>query len=264
MDIADYNNDALPDVFVLDMMPVTNLRQKLMVGYRNLNKFHMSLDSGYHPQFMRNTLQLNLGKFQDGKYRFSEISYLAGMYQTDWSWAPLLADFDNDGWKDLFISNAHVNDTVEHFETTKYRLANSVFLNRGSTFTDASATFQTPRAHRGAAFADFDNDGRIDVAVSSLGEPAELWRNETESPNTWLIVKLEGTRSNRDAIGARVRVGGQHNHMTTSSGYNSSSHFGVHFGTGTAETVDVEIVWPSGATQRLERVRTNQVLRVTE
>ena len=112
MDIADYNNDALLDVVVLDMMPVTNLRQKSMFAFRNMDRLHESIEMGYLPQFMRNTLQLNMGKAADGKYRFSEISFLAGIYQTDWSWAPLLMDFDNDGWKDLLITNGYRKDVT--------------------------------------------------------------------------------------------------------------------------------------------------------
>ena len=97
MDIADYNNDALLDVVVLDMMPISNVRQKLMFAFRNMDRVHKSIEAGYLAQFMRNTLQLNMGQFPDGQFHFSEVGYLAGMYQTDWSWAPLMVDFDNDG-----------------------------------------------------------------------------------------------------------------------------------------------------------------------
>jgi hypothetical protein len=185
-------------------------------------------------------------------------------------WSPGLFDFNNDGWKDLFTSNSHVNDTVEVFEAAKYKLANSVFAGtEGGVFKDVSGDagpdFQAPRAHRGAAFADFNRDGRIDVAVSALGERAELWENISPSNNGWLILKLEGTRSNRDGIGARVRIGGQHNHMVTSLGYCSSSHSGIHFGLGQAKRVErIEVRWPSGITQVLADVPVNQVLHVRE
>jgi hypothetical protein len=179
-------------------------------------------------------------------------------------------DLNNDGWKDLFTANAHVNDRVELFEATEYKQHNAVFLNRGNgTFQDASQTvgqgFLTPRAHRGAAFADFNNDGKIDAVVTSLGEAPELWENLTPSENTWLLLKLEGTKSNRDGIGAEIRVDGQYNHMTSAVGYASSSHFGVHFGTGKRKTVEkVEIRWPGGTRQTLTNVRTNQILRIRE
>jgi hypothetical protein len=179
-------------------------------------------------------------------------------------------DFNNDGWKDIFTANSHVNDRVELYEATQYKLHNSVFLNRGNgTLQDVSDTvgqdFLTPRAHRGAAFADFNNDGRIDAVVTSLGEAPELWKNVTASENSWLIFKLEGTRSNRDGIGAKIRVDGQSNHMTSALSYASSSNFGVHFGTGKLKQAKkIEIRWPSGTRQVLTNVPTNQVLRVRE
>ncbi len=185
-------------------------------------------------------------------------------------WSIGLFDLDNDGWKDIFTTNSHVNDTVEFFEAAKYKLPNSVFANAGDgTFVDAtpgSGLDDGPaRAHRGCGFADFNNDGRIDVVVAALGEPAEIWENITKSGNSWLILRLRGTKSNRDGIGAQIRIGSQHNHMTTSVGYVSSSHFGVHFGLGGTKTVDrIEIRWPSGVKQVLENVAANQVLEVRE
>jgi hypothetical protein len=181
-----------------------------------------------------------------------------------------LFDFDNDRWKDIFTANAHVDDEVQHFEPAQYKLHSSIFANRGDgTFEDASKTagpdFLVPRAHRGAAFADFNHDGKIDVVVTALGEPAELWENITSTDNTWLILKLNGTKSNRDGMGAQIRIGDQSNHMTSAVGYASSSHFGVHFGMGKlAEVPRIEIRWPSGTRQVLSRVPTNQVVVVTE
>ena len=185
-------------------------------------------------------------------------------------WSLGLFDLNNDGWKDLFTANGHVNDTVESFEAAKYKLSNSVFVNLGDgTFRDVSgemgADFQKTRAHRGAAFADLNGDGRIDVVVSALGEPAEIWQNVSPDDNAWLLLKLTGTRSNRDGIGARIRIGNQWNQMTSNVGYASSTHSGVHFGLGKIKQVDrVEIRWPSGIEQVLTNVRVNQVLRVTE
>jgi hypothetical protein len=122
-----------------------------------------------------------------------------------------------------------------------------------------------PRAHRGAAFADFNHDGRIDVVVSAIGEPPELWENISPADNAWLIIQLEGSRSNRDGIGAEIRIGDQHNGMTSAVGYASSSHAGVHFGLGRAKMVErIEIRWPSGTRQVLTGVPVNQILRVRE
>jgi hypothetical protein len=156
------------------------------------------------------------------------------------------------------------------FEATPYKLPNSVFLNRGDgTFSDGSRDagpdFQVAAAHRGCGFADFNNDGRIDVVVAPLQEPAELWENVSPADNSWLILKLTGTKSNRDGIGAVVRIGKQFNHMTSAVGYVSSSHFGVHFGTGQTKHIDeIEVIWPSGIHQTLKDVAVNQVLKVVE
>jgi hypothetical protein len=121
------------------------------------------------------------------------------------------------------------------------------------------------KAHRGAGFGDFNGDGRIDAVVSSLGEPAELWENVSPGAGHWLIVKLRGTKSNRDGIGARIRIGSQYNEMNTATGYASSADWGVHFGLGAATVADkIEIRWPSGVMQTLAGVKADQVLIVTE
>jgi hypothetical protein len=185
-------------------------------------------------------------------------------------WGVGVFDFNNDGWKDIFTANAHVNDRVEAFEATQYKQHDSIFLNRGNgTFEDVSSSagsdFLVTRAHRGCAFADFNNDGRVDVVVSSLGDTPELWENISPEANTWLILHLTGTKSNRDGIGAEIRLDNQYNHMTSAVGYASSSHFGVHFGTGMRKQIDrIEIKWPSGTRQELKNVRTNQILKVRE
>jgi hypothetical protein len=161
-----------------------------------------------------------------------------------------------------------VNDLVDLYGPTHYKQPNSVFVNLGDgTFRDVSAEagFNLARAHRGSAFADFDNDGKIDVIVSALGEPAELWQNVSPEPNHWLILKLTGTRSNRDGIGAKIKIGNQFNHVTTAVGYASSSPQSVHFGTGKLDKVErIEIRWPSGTVQVLQNIATNQVLEVRE
>jgi hypothetical protein len=237
-DFRDYDNDGLPDIVF------TALAGETFPLFRNTSK------TG----------------FLDWRRR----SGLATLSLKRSGWSLGLVDLNNDGWKDLFTANAHVNDTVETFEATTYKLANSVFAAAGDgTFRDVSGEagpdFQAPRVHRGAAFADFNNDGKIDVVVSAIGEPAELWENISPQDNSWLILKLQGVRSNRDGIGARIRIGTQYNHMTTSVGYASSSHFGVHFGLGKAQRAErIEIRWPSGIEQVLANVPVNQVLHVRE
>lgn len=185
-------------------------------------------------------------------------------------WGNAMVDLDNDGWKDLFTANSHVNDRIDAFEAHQYREPNSLFRNAGNgTFRDISgdlgADFQTPRAHRGAIAVDLNNDGRLDIVTTSLGDHLEIWENRTLGVNRWLALKLTGSRSNRHGIGARIQIGRQMNMMTTAQGYASSVHAPVHFGVGPLERIDrIEIVWPSGTRQRLDNVATNQVLMVKE
>ncbi len=237
-DFRDYDNDGLPDI------NFTALNNETFPLFRNVGG----------------------GNFEDATFR----SNLGKLSLSRGGWANGFFDFDNDGLKDLFTANSHVNDEIHRFEASTYRQPNSIFQNLGEgKFADVSSAagkaFQTARAHRGAAFADFDNDGRIDVVVSSLGEPAELWHNVTPAAGNWIVVKLRGTRSNRNGIGAVVRAGKQVNHMTTAVGYASSSHGGVHFGLGPVEVVEeIEVRWPSGTVQKLLGVKANQVLEVSE
>ena len=189
-------------------------------------------------------------------------------------WSVGAFDFDNDGDKDIFTANSHVSENVELYRSVSYRLPNAVFQNLGdgtykSVGPQAGPAMQVSAAHRGAAFGDLDNDGRVDVAVSAIGTRAAILFNASGSGH-WLGLDLTGTASNRDGIGARVRVVAgsgrvQHNHATTAVGYASSSDRRVHFGLGTdAEVRTVEITWPSGAVQTLQDPEIDRVLSVTE
>jgi len=245
-DFRDYDNDGRPDIHV------TALAGESFPLFRNLGK----------------------GLFQD----VTHLSLLAPLVAARSGWSNGLFDFDNDGWKDLFTANSHVNDEIGRFQSNAYRLPNSLFRNRGDgTFSDASASAGLDagpaRAHRGAAFGDLDRDGRVDVVVSSLQAPAELWWNGSPDSGHWLDVRLIGTKSNRDGIGAAVKIAAtadprwreQFNHMTTAVGYASSTCAPVHFGTGAAKTIDsVEIRWPSGIVQVLRDVAADQILTVRE
>ncbi len=237
-DFRDYDNDGFPDIT------------------------YAALAGEVFPIFQNR----GNGTFRDASF----ASRMGPLSHNRSGWSIGLVDLNNDGWKDIFTTNSHVNDTVEMFEATPYKLPNSVFLNRGDgTFSDGSRDagpdFQVAAAHRGCGFADFNNDGRIDVVVAPLQEPAELWENVSPADNSWLILKLTGTKSNRDGIGAVVRIGKQFNHMTSAVGYVSSSHFGVHFGTGQTKHIDeIEVIWPSGIHQTLKDVAVNQVLKVVE
>jgi hypothetical protein len=208
----------------------------------------------------------------DGHGAFTETTRSSGLARLTVrmsGWCDNVSDFDNDGWKDIFTANSHVNDRVGLFEAIAFKQPNSVFLNDGhGRFTQESGTSGLADAvatHRGCGVADFNGDGRLDVVVLVLGAQAELWQNESTSTNRWLIVRLTGARSNRDGIGARVTVGTQVRTMTTSIGYASSSHAGLHFGLGSATEIDrVDVQWPSGARQRIEHVKTDQILDVKE
>jgi hypothetical protein len=235
-DFRDYDNDGLPDLIV------TALAAETFPIFHNAGK----------------------GNFVDATYttKMGPLSIRRS------GWGNGFVDFNNDGWKDLFTSGAHVNDRVDMFEHFVYKEPNSVFVNLGNgTFGDVSAEagFNLAKAHRGCAYADFDGDGRIDVVVSALNDPAELWQNTSPEPAHWIILKLTGTRSNRDAIGAHVRIGHQSNDVTSAVSYSSSALAGVHFGLGSTAMIDrIEIAWPSGTKQVLENVKADQVLAVRE
>jgi enediyne biosynthesis protein E4 len=199
----------------------------------------------------------------------TQATGLATLTAKSSGWCSTLADFDNDGSKDVFTANSHANDRIAESETTGWKQPNSLFLNDGrGRFRDATADSGLSSAaavHRGCGVADFNGDGRLDVVVLVLGARAELWKNESSNDSRWLIVRLVGVRSNRDGIGARVVIGNQVRTMTTAVGYASSSHTGLHFGLGGGlEAVRVEIFWPSGTRQVVERVKTNQVLEIKE
>ncbi len=161
-----------------------------------------------------------------------------------------------------------MNDRVELFEPAVYKETNTVFVNLGDgSFADASAAagLSEVKAHRGSAYADLDGDGKIDAVVSSLEGPVELWHNVSPEPNHWIELKLTGTRSNRDGIGARIQIGNQYNDMTSAVSYASSSLVPVHFGLGATANVDrIEIIWPDGKQQTLRNVKADQVLAVRE
>ncbi len=293
--VADYDGDGFPDLFVTnDKMPnclLHNLRNGRFedvafdagvalpdtgtemsamgvdfraVGNDNLPDIALTALAGETFPLFRNR---GGGVFTDAGYS-SRMAVLSRVYS---GWGIGLVDLDNDGLKDIFTANSHVNDRVDAFEAAEYKQHNSVFRNLGDgRFEDVSqgggtGFLQAVRAHRGCAFADFNNDGRIDVITSSLGDRPEIWENVSPGANTWLILKLRGTKSNRDGIGAVARIGNQTNHMTTSVGYASSSYFGIHFGTGQRTEVErIDVQWPSGIRQTLRNVKTNQVLEVRE
>lgn len=240
-DFRDVDNDGRPDIVV------TAISNEMFSYFHNEG-------GGIFEDFTHSSLLGRLSIFLSG-------------------WSNGLFDFNNDGWKDLFAANSHVNDEIEMEMNVPFRQRNAIFLNDGGTFVDVSAQagkdFQAAAAHRGCAFGDLDNDGKVDVVVSRFDGPAEVFRNISPSAAHWLILKAEGRRSNRDGIGAKIRLesasGVQYNHVTTSVGYAGSSDRRVHFGLGKDALVEkLEIRWPSGARQQLENIPADQILTVTE
>jgi hypothetical protein len=208
----------------------------------------------------------------DGRGTFVEMTQQTGLARLSVKasgWCTVFADLDNDGWKDVFTANSHVNNRIGDYEAVDFKQANSLFLNDGrGRFVDATSSSGLATAiaaHRGCGIADFDGDGRVDIAVLTLGSPAEIWKNESPPDRRWLVVRLVGAKSNRDGIGARVIVGQQVRTMTTAIGYASSSHAGLHFGLGdAAEVPRLEVQWPSGTRQVIEHVKANQILEIRE
>jgi enediyne biosynthesis protein E4 len=236
-DFQDYDNDGWPDLHF------TALAGELFPLFRSDRK----------------------GGFEETT-QSSRLALLTAKYS---GWCSVFADVDNDGRKDIFTANSHVNDRIGDVAATTWKQPNSLFVNEGAgRFRDATSESGLAAAsavHRGCGIADFNGDGRLDIVVLALGSKAELWQNDSTGDRRWLIVRLVGTKSNRDGIGARVTVGDQVRTMSTAAGYASSSHAGLHFGLGpSAQPVRVLVEWPSGLKQSLENVKVNQVLLIKE
>lgn len=209
---------------------------------------------------------------------FLDVTYPSGLGRMTLSmsgWSTGIFDLNNDGWKDLFAACGDVQDNSEQLTSIRTRQRNLVLANLGGMrFADASAgagpDFQQLGMHRGAAFGDLDGDGRVDVVVTRIGQPAEVFRNTSRATNHWLALRLIGHKSNRDAIGARVHLVGasgleQWNHVTTSVGYGCSSDRTVYVGLGKdAFARQIEIIWPSGVKQKLANVPADRRLTIDE
>jgi hypothetical protein len=229
-DFRDFDGDGVPDIVM------TGLKNETFELFRNRAN----------------------GSFQDA----SAASGLLPLSRPWSGWGCGLVDLDNDGWLDLFVANGGLEPNELQ--------PNRVFLNRNGKFSDISdrvgEDFSVPRLHRGVAFADFDNDGRIDIAVTALNEPMELWINDTPRRH-WLQMDLTGTRSNRSGLGAKIICKGTRTQVTTlanSVGYASSSDLRVHFGLGDDRKISLEIHWPSGTIQKLADVQADQRLAIQE
>jgi len=289
--IADYDGDGFPDVFVTnDTQPNFLFHNNRHGGFTEvalaagvaltddgkpvsaMGVEFRDLDNDGLPDLVFTALTGETFPFfhNTGKGQFRDASFPSGLAKLSAKlsgWGIALADFDNDGWKDIFTANSHVTDNIEQFSGDRYRQANTVFLNSGGGKFEAGPVFEDDlHAHRGAAVADFDGDGRLDVVVTALGTPAELWLNHTPSAGHWLEVVLQGKSSgNRDGLGATVRIGNQVVQNYSAAGYASSALTPIHFGLGNVTSVPLlEITWPDGHQQTLRNVPADRKVNVKE
>ncbi|MDP4221814.1 MAG: VCBS repeat-containing protein [Bacteroidota bacterium] len=296
-DVNDFNNDTWPDIFTSDMLSADNKRLKLLYGPENYLEYALEVMQGFYHSSMRNMLQLN-----NGNGTFSEIGQLAGISNTDWSWAPLFADYDNDGWKDLFITNGYFKDytnrdflkykfdyytqqarakeKADTFMLTRHMTSTPVhhFIfknNRDLTFTDESLQwgFDKKGFSNGAAYSDLDNDGDLDLVVSNQNETASVYRNMLRELNPassgYLGIRLIGSGKNTSGFCSKVYVyaqnGVQYLEQMPSRGYQSCVSKTLHFGLADHKFADsVKVEWPMGKISILKNVTADQILEINE
>jgi enediyne biosynthesis protein E4 len=294
---ADYDNDGFTDVFVSnDTFPnfllhnngdgtFTDVALEQGVAYTSsgalvagMGAEFRDLDNDgrpdiFHTAMFGNTFPI----YKNDRTQFDDLTETSGMTAFSrrmTAWGVGAFDFDNDGWKDLFVAGAAILDNemeVLHRPTLQ---PNGLLRNDSDfKFTDVSSTagpdFVQPKVHRGAAFGDLNNDGKIDVVVNVMHDRPQILMNRTSGSNHWIVLNLVGTKDNRDGLGTKVKIttaeGVQYNHATTAVGYSSSSDKRVHFGLGNAKTIDkIELAWPTGIKQTLTNVKADQVLTIVE
>ncbi|OEK09604.1 hypothetical protein A8C32_12945 [Flavivirga aquatica] len=288
VDIADFNNDGNLDVFQVDMDAKTNKRKKANMAGMNPELFWGVVNAGFHYQYMQNCLQLNTGVFNDDNPFFSNISRLTGVSSTDWSWGPLFADFDNDGLKDLFVSNGtrrEVNNrdffnnidkdfTIESDKTLEMSLKipsekidNFIFKNNGNlNFKQNNKDWgiEFKGFSNGVAYADLDNDGDLEIITNNIDDKASIFENNSSKTNNHITIKFEGPSKNKFGLGNRVYIttGGetQMQELTLTRGFQSSVAPELHFGLGQSLKIDkLKVVWADGSTEIQKNVPVNQI-----
>ena len=286
VDISDFNNDGYPDIVSLDMLGESNYRKKTTISYSNYETVFLNQKWDYETQHSRNMLHLGNGN----NVPFSEIGMLSEIYQTDWSWSPLFFDADNDGLRDLFITNGFPRDITDKdfsdFRQSVARFVNSSILldcipvvkqsnysfkNNGDlTFSDKSNDWglEIPSFSNGAAYADLDKDGDLDYIVNNINDEAFIFNNTSEKSlnNKYLMVKLRGPENNTTGIGAKIAVRFQGDKFQTQEIYHTRGYMSgveniIHFGLGDlGEILSVEVLWPDGSFQRISDVKSNQTI----
>ncbi|HKO80111.1 MAG TPA: VCBS repeat-containing protein, partial [Chitinophagaceae bacterium] len=290
-DVADFNNDGKEDIAEVDMLPPDNKRWKLTMMGNTYEQFQQDIGFGYQPQYVRNTLQLNNG---DGT--FSEIGQLSGIAATEWSWAPLFADFDNDGLKDLFVANGYRQDVtnldfiiygkrtlfmgtpeanrkdridmLQQFQGIK--VPNYLFKNNGDlTFKNMAADWGLDDAtySNGAVYGDLDNDGDLDLVINNIDQPASVYENQSNKINPdakWLRINFKGSKDNRDGLGAKVYTWQGNNmqylYFSPYRGYLSTVEPFLHFGLQNKAVDSLKVIWPDGKEQLIIKPAVNNLL----
>ena len=298
-DVIDINNDGLPDVIELDMNPEDNFRKKMMLSALGYQRYQNSEYFGYQHQYVRNVLQLNQGprvlaNDSIGPPVFSDIAFFSGIAETDWSWTPSVADFDNDGFRDIIITNGFPRDVTDHdfmtFRSKAYAIAskkeileqipeikipNYAYKNNGNlTFSNVTNEWglSISSFSNGTVYADLDNDGDLDMVMNNINDKAFIYKNNSRDDNAanahYLQVQLQGDSKNINGLGAFVEVYYGHGKKqvyenTSYRGYLSTVQDIAHFGLGSANNLDSVIVkWPSGKKQLLVNVRADQHLKL--